>query len=58
MDNTKNTLWYTYFHSESRPAREIDNDDLQITIKFTLEANNGTRVNTSYILGHGIEKAY
>ena len=43
--------------AESRPAREIDNV-LQITIKFTLEANNRTRVNTSYILGHDIEKAY
>ena len=43
--------------TESRPAREID-DALQITIKFTLEANNRTRVNTSYIFGHGTEKAY
>ena len=43
--------------TESRPSRDIDNV-LQITIKFTLEANNRTRVNTSYILGHGIEKAY
>ena len=43
--------------TESRPSREIDGV-LQITIKFTLEANNRTRVNTSYILGHGIEKAY
>ena len=43
--------------TESRPSREIDNV-LQITINFTLEANNRTRVNTSYILGHGIEKAY
>ena len=33
-------------------------DVLQITIKFTLEANNRTRVNILYILGHGIEKAY
>ena len=43
--------------AESRPTREID-DVLQITIKFTLEANNRTRGNTSYILGHCIEKAY
>ena len=43
--------------TESRPSREID-DVLQITIKFTLEANNRTRVNTFYIHGHGIEKAY
>ena len=43
--------------TESRPSREID-DVLQIPIKFTLEANNRTRVNTSYILGHCIEKAY
>ena len=35
----------------SRLSREID-DVLQITIKFTLEANNRTGVNTSY----GIEK--
>ena len=42
---------------ESRPTREIDNV-LQITIKFTLEANNRIRGNTSYILGHCIEKAY
>ena len=41
--------------AESRPAREID-DVLQISIKFTLEANNKTRVNTSYIFGHGIER--
>ena len=41
--------------TESRPSREID-DALQITIKFNLEANSRTRVNTSYILGHGIEK--
>ena len=33
---------------ESRPAREINNI-LQIIIKFTLEANNRTRGNTSYI---------
>ena len=39
---------------ESRPTREIDND-LQITIKFTVEANNRTRGNTSYILAHCIE---
>ena len=43
--------------AESRPTREID-DVFQITIKFTLEANNITRENTSYILGHCIEKAY
>ena len=43
--------------AESRSSMEID-DVLQITIKFTLEADNGTRVNTSYILGHDIEKAY
>ena len=43
--------------TESRPSREINNV-LQIRIKFTLEANNRTRVNTSYILGHGIENAY
>ena len=43
--------------TESRPSREID-DVLQITIKFTLEANYRTRVNTSYVLGHGIGKAY
>ena len=43
--------------TKSRPFWEID-DVLQITIKFTLEHNNRTRVNTSYILGHGIEKAY
>ena len=42
--------------TKSRPAREID-DVLQITIKFTLEASNRTRGNTSYILGHCIEKA-
>ena len=45
--------------AEFMPAREID-DVLQITIKFTLEANNrtSTRGNTSYILGHCIEKVY
>ena len=43
--------------TESRPSRKI-NDVLQITIMFTLEANNRTGVNTSYILGHGIEIAY
>ena len=43
--------------AESRLAREID-DVLQITIKFTLEANNRTRGNTSYIHGHCMEKAY
>ena len=43
--------------AESKPTREID-DVLQITIKFTLEANNRTRGNTFYILGHCIEKAY
>ena len=43
--------------AESRPTREID-DVLQITIKFTLAANNRTKGNTSYILGHCIEKAY
>ena len=31
--------------TEFRPSMEID-DVLQITIKFTLEANNRTRVNT------------
>ena len=41
--------------TESRACREID-DVLQIIIKFTLEANNSTRINTSYILGHGIER--
>ena len=39
----------------SRPSREID-DVLQIRIKFTLEANKRTRVNASFILGHGIER--
>ena len=43
--------------AESRPAREIINV-LKITIKFTLEANNITRGNASYIRGHCIEKAY
>ena len=43
--------------AESRPAREIDNV-LQITIKFTLEASNRTRGNTSCIFEHCIEKAY
>ena len=43
--------------NESRPSREID-DVLKITINVTLEVNNKTRANTSYILGHGIEKAY
>ena len=40
-----------------RPSKEFD-DVPQITIKFTLEtnSNNRTRVNTSYILGHGTEK--
>ena len=41
---------------QSRPSREID-DVLQITIKFTLEVNNRTRVNIC-IFGHGIEKVY
>ena len=40
--------------TESRPSREIDNV-LQITIRLLLKL---TRVNTSYILGHGIEKVY
>ena len=48
---------YKMSPAESRPAREID-DVLQITIKFTLDANNRTRGNTSYILGHCLEKAY
>ena len=43
--------------ADSRPDREIDNI-LPITIKFTLEAHNRTRVNTSFIFGHDIEKAY
>ena len=38
-----------------RLNKDAFDDVLQITIKFTLEANNKTRANTCYILGHGIE---
>ena len=40
------------------PDREIDNVVLQITIKFTLEANNRTIVKPCYIFWHGIENAH
>ena len=60
LDTSAIEIHYYYYckmSPESRPAREID-DVLQITIKFTLEANNRTRGNTFYILGHCIGKAY
>ena len=43
--------------AESRSAREFD-DVLQITVKFTLEANNRTGENTSYIPKHSNENAF
>ena len=51
--------WKPGPHAVSTIVKYLQIDDvLQITIKFTLEADNRTRGNTAYILGHCIKKAY